>query len=205
MYSKCFPQLNRLSAHFFRYYSFVVFFHAGRPVTRLLPPRLPQSETRRIWTLRQFIYYLSSFLLMQVDPVTRVLSIALVTIKGAKDMDIEPISQTISFVLVGLSFLSLSLSLSLFLSLFLSFSLSLSISLSLSLFPSLSGVCSRSRSHTCSGVCSCSHSRSHSLALWLSCTLTLSRSLSFAPSSLALSLSLSRVFPLDLLFDVARQ
>eukprot|EP00277_Geminigera_cryophila_P016118 CAMPEP_0179438488 /NCGR_PEP_ID=MMETSP0799-20121207/22218_1 /TAXON_ID=46947 /ORGANISM="Geminigera cryophila, Strain CCMP2564" /LENGTH=520 /DNA_ID=CAMNT_0021220149 /DNA_START=153 /DNA_END=1715 /DNA_ORIENTATION=+ len=38
----------------------------------------------------------------QVDPVTRVLSIALVTIKGAKDMDIEPISQTISFVLVGI-------------------------------------------------------------------------------------------------------
>lgn len=37
----------------------------------------------------------------QVDPVTRVLSIALVTIKGVQDMDVEPIVQTISFVLVG--------------------------------------------------------------------------------------------------------
>lgn len=38
---------------------------------------------------------------MQVDPVTRVLSIALMAIKGADQMDVEPIVQTISFVLVG--------------------------------------------------------------------------------------------------------
>jgi hypothetical protein len=38
----------------------------------------------------------------QVDPVTRVLSIALVTIKGADDKHVEPIVQTISFVLVGI-------------------------------------------------------------------------------------------------------
>lgn len=40
--------------------------------------------------------------MVQVDPVTRVMSIALMAIKGGDDMDVEPILQTISFVLVGI-------------------------------------------------------------------------------------------------------
>ena len=51
--------------------------------------------------------------MVQVDPVTRVMSIALMAIKGADQMDVEPIVQTISFVLVGnvpISFVSTSVS-----------------------------------------------------------------------------------------------
>jgi hypothetical protein len=39
--------------------------------------------------------------LWQVDPVTRMLSIGLVAVKGLEDKDVEAIGQTVSFVLVG--------------------------------------------------------------------------------------------------------
>uniref|UniRef100_A0A7S0HWW1 Abscisic acid G-protein coupled receptor-like domain-containing protein n=1 Tax=Hanusia phi TaxID=3032 RepID=A0A7S0HWW1_9CRYP len=37
----------------------------------------------------------------QVDPVTRALSIAFLAVQGIRDMDVEPVVQSISFVLVG--------------------------------------------------------------------------------------------------------